>query len=186
MMFDEFAYQGPLILTIVVAIQLASVGQWPFFVTFLAGFWLNNRLNEVLKGVIREPRPREFDLRIAQHRDPLLQAWKWWSGTDDLIVSRAHIWGMPSGHAQMASFSLVFYYLVRKKYIRLGSRFDYGTLMFGGMCLLFMATLYQRWETKAHTVVQLIVGTIVGGLFAGGCVFGIRLWLLENRKKKDE
>ena len=30
--FDDIAYQGPLILTIVVAVQLASSRQWPFFV----------------------------------------------------------------------------------------------------------------------------------------------------------
>jgi len=184
--FDDIAYQGPLILTIVVALQLASSGQWPFFLAFLAGFWLNNRLNEVLKGLIREPRPKPFDLKEAQMRDPLRVIRRWWSGEDGLYLSRSHLWGMPSGHAQMASFVLAFYYFVRGNYLRLGSRFDIGTLLFAAMCLLFMMTLYQRWDTKAHTIAQLVVGTIVGILFAWVCVFGVKWWLIETRKKKDD
>ena len=157
--FDDIAYQGPLILTIVVAVQLASSRQWPFFVSFLAGFWLNNRLNEGLKDLIREPRPKPFDLnrrrfgmgqspitssavmtledkngntsgvpfdifkglKGAQMRDPLRVIRRWWSGEDGLYLSRAHLWGMPSGHAQMASFVLAFYYFVRGNYLQLGS-----------------------------------------------------------------
>lgn len=184
--FDELAYQGPLILTIVVAVQLASAGQWPFFVAFLAGFWLNNRLNEGLKGLIREPRPKPFDLKGAQMRDPLRIIRRWWSREDGIYLSRSHLWGMPSGHAQMASFVLAFYYFVRGNYLRLGSRFDVGTLLFGAMCLLLMMTLYQRWDTKAHTIAQLVMGTIVGVLFAWGCVFGVKWWLIETRKKKDD
>lgn len=194
--WDELAYQGPFILTIVVLLELllGGEGQWPFFVAFLAGFWLNNRLNELLKAAIREPRPTPFDLQAAQLRDPLRLMRRWWTGTDELYLSRAHLWGMPSGHAQLSSFALTFYYLVYEKYLRLDLRYDFGSgvgfyrsvLMFSSMCLVFMMTLYQRWETKAHTIAQLLIGTIVGCLFAGVMVFGVKWWLQETRKKKDE
>lgn len=188
---DELAYQGPFILTIFTAIELLlskGVGgeKWLFFVVFLLGFWLNNRLNEILKDIIREPRPIPFDLRLAQSRDPLRLIRQWFSGMDELYLSRAHIWGMPSGHAQIASFSLTFYYLVHEKYLRVGTRIDKSILIFGGMCLLFIITLYQRWETRAHTINQLLMGTIVGVLFAGSLIFCLRWWLQETRKKKEE
>lgn len=189
-LLDEISYQGPFLLTIITSIELLwSIGnnrKWLFFVVFLMGFWLNNRLNEVLKNIIREPRPTKFDLEIAQSRDPLRIIRHLWSNSDGLYLSRSHLWGMPSGHAQMASFSLTFYYLVRKKYLRLGSKFDKSTLVFSVMCLLFIITLYQRWETKAHTIKQLLVGTIIGSLFAGLIVFSIKYWLQVTWKKKDD
>ena len=176
--FDEVAYNGSYILTIFVAIQCIISGQWPFFIVFILGFWINIYLNEFLKSMIREPRPKPLDLDLAKSRDYLFIFRKQLGATD----IQAHIWGMPSGHAQMGSFALAFYYLVYEKTIRLGEKFDQGTLLFAGMCLLFMMTLYQRWETNAHSILQLLAGTIVGGLFAVVLFFGEKWWLMNFRE----
>jgi membrane-associated phospholipid phosphatase len=174
--FDEFAYNGPYILTIFVAIHFIISGQWPFFIVFILGFWINIYLNELLKSMIREPRPKPLDLDLAKLRDYLFIFRKQLGATD----IKAHIWGMPSGHAQMGSFALMFFYLVN-----VPRGLDMGLIegaTLAGMCLLFMVTLYQRWETNSHSILQLLAGTIVGGLFAVVLFFGTKWWLMNFRE----
>ena len=180
-LLDDITYKGPWILTIVVAWRLLSSRRWPFFIAFLTGFWANNSLNALLKGWIREPRPKSVDLMAAQDRDPFGDFWRWIYGPNRLYLSKAHIWGMPSGHAQMAAFAIGIFYLVFENKLRFGSRFDIDTLIFSGMCLLFLGTLYQRWESNAHTAMQLLVGSCVGVVFAGIVVYGVQWVLTKNR-----
>lgn len=175
MILDEIGYQGPLILNIIVGIQLW--GQWHFFASFIVGFWLNKWLNEYLKSVFREPRPIPVDLQTAKYRDPLLFIYQWIYGAGDDIsrnhISPVHRWGMPSGHAQSASFAVAFFYFLKEKKIRLFEKFDLLTLGFSGMLVLFFITLCQRWITQAHSLAQLVMGSIIGALFAGIIVFGL-------------
>ena len=62
---------------------------------------------------------------------------------------------MPSGHSQMVLFSTTYIYLVLKN-IPL-------TLFY---LLLTLNTLVQRIRYKNHTVMQVIVGSLVGALVA--------------------
>lgn len=68
-------------------------------------------------------------------------------------------YGMPSGHAQSVFFSLTFLFLVNGSYILL-----YISLFIAAL------TIYQRWFDKAHSIVQLFVGSIVGAIFAWGYI----------------
>ena len=179
MILDEIGYQGTLILNIIVAIQLW--GQWVFFVAFIVGFWLNKWLNECLKSVFREPRPIPVDLQTAKYRDPLW--WIWDNGDSRNHISPVHRWGMPSGHAQSASFAIAFFYFLKEKKIRLFETFDLLTLGFSGMLALFFITLCQRWITQSHSLSQLVMGSIIGALFAGVIVFGAKWIIVENTKK---
>ena len=67
-----------------------------------------------------------------------------WTGVKD-------IYGMPSGHAQSVSYSLMYLYLVQ------GS--GYMALL---NIIILGLTLFQRWNYRKHTIIQLLVGTIVG------------------------
>lgn len=97
---------------------------------FLGGFLLNELLNRVLKPWIRDPRPV-----------PL-------SSTDK--------YGMPSGHSQLAAYSLVFMTLVLQE------------KHYGAIILLFLgltvATMAQRVITQAHSLEQVIIGGLLGGV----------------------
>ena len=65
--------------------------------------------------------------------------------------------GMPSGHIQCASFSTVFLYLTLQ---------DTKLLW---VCLgLTLVTAYQRVAYEFHSVSQVLVGFVVGALFAKG------------------
>jgi membrane-associated phospholipid phosphatase len=105
---------------------------------FMLGSILNYELNNILKNWIKEPRPN----------NPLPYI-------DDHLIKGAQIYGMPSGHAQIISFTIVFMILTKRPvYLILFSSF------------IGMLTLIQRWKYRRHTIEQLIGGTIVGSFFA--------------------
>lgn len=66
---------------------------------------------------------------------------------------------MPSGHSQLAAYSLVFMALVLQE-----KRYGY----YGTIILLFLgltvATMAQRVMTKVHSLEQVIVGGLLGGV----------------------
>ena len=64
------------------------------------------------------------------------------------------VYGMPSGHAQSVIFSTVYYYLVM----------NHGYLLFfiGISCI----TLLERILDEHHSIMQVSVGAILGGLIA--------------------
>ena len=64
------------------------------------------------------------------------------------------VYGMPSGHAQSVAFSLAYLYFVQEKL--------YITLFHS--CILGL-TIFQRWNYRKHTLVQLAVGVLVGIIF---------------------
>jgi membrane-associated phospholipid phosphatase len=70
-------------------------------------------------------------------------------------MSSTDIYGMPSEHSQLAAYSLVFMTLVlREKH--------YGwILLFLG---LTVATMAQRVITKVHSLEQVIIGGLLGGV----------------------
>jgi membrane-associated phospholipid phosphatase len=108
-----------------------------YFWSFLIFTLINAKLNEIFKLYIREPRPKDQIAFI-----------------DNNNLTGAHLYGMPSGHAQGISFSIIYLYLVKQSNILL-----FSTLFIGGL------TLYQRWKYHRHSVEQLIVGSIIGSFF---------------------
>jgi membrane-associated phospholipid phosphatase len=129
------------------------LGYIPFFLFFLSIFFLqenvrllliyvigylaNELLNRVLKPIIRDPRPVPF------------------SPTDKF--------GMPSGHAQLSAFSLVFMSLVLQE-----KRYAWILLF---LCLT-LVSMAQRVIIKAHTLEQVIVGALLGGVL-GYLTYGL-------------
>ena len=63
--------------------------------------------------------------------------------------------GMPSGHAQLVGSELL---------LSLLSNTSFTTKTF--MVIQSGLTLYQRWAYKKHTVMQLIIGFLIGSLYS--------------------
>jgi len=140
---DFIGYQGPYLLLGVSSFLLWNKPNYLGF--YWSGWVLNVFLNILLKGIIRQPRPIE-DLHIFNAEKEQLKR----IGYDR--------YGMPSGHAQMAFYSVSFLYFVFK-----------SPLLLISSVLLSTITNYQRVKYKNHTTSQVVVGSLVG--FAVGYFF---------------
>ena len=143
--FDRFGQYGPIILIIYSCYLLWDKSNLFFY--YVVGIFINAILNLIIKGIIQEPRPSEdlktFELSLKNGRRFLFK---------DGIPH--DIFGMPSGHTQSSLFSTVFVFLSLKKLNILG--------IYLVISLIIMA---QRVAFNHHTIPQVIVGSIVGGLF---------------------
>ena len=106
---------------------------------------MNHWLNGILKRNIKQPRPSN---PIAINEQ-------------DVIHSKTY--GMPSGHAQIATTNLVFLSLMSR-----------NLLITTGAVLQTMLTLYQRFLFRMHSVSQLATGTLLGG------ISGYLLYIVTN------
>jgi len=129
-------YYGPLILIFMNIYFLYDRFFWCYvYITFVI---INTFLNKGLKLLIKEPRPKDSKKYGSFEK-----------------LEKEESYGMPSGHAQSAMFSVFFYYLL------------YGIdEIFYIMLFVTLLTLYQRWYNKNHTITQLTIGLVIGGLFA--------------------
>lgn len=124
---------------------------------YLLGTIANVCVNVLLKIWLREPRPGKT---IHSHIGPFLAPF--------------NNYGMPSGHAQFATYSLVYFYFVTRNTRKFIALFT--------LTLFTFFTLLQRVYTNAHTVQQVVVGAFVGSLL-GALVF---VFLQKATKKKEE
>jgi membrane-associated phospholipid phosphatase len=137
---------GPIILFLYSVYLLWNKQNLLFYYTI--GFFSNSLLNTILKGIIQQPRPLEdvnlFNLAIKNVNKDIFR--------NGLPFD---LFGMPSGHAQSVLFSTVFIYLALKK----------QTIL---LFYLFVSgfTMFQRVYNNYHTILQIIVGNIIGALFA--------------------
>jgi membrane-associated phospholipid phosphatase len=116
---------------------------------YVFGIFLSGVINVVLKLLIRQPRPsddkQKFDLTLRSDRRMFI--------FDNGVPY--DVFGMPSGHAQSIGFSLVFVFLT------------IPNNSFRMFCIaISLITLWQRVHYNHHTVLQVFIGTVVGGLFA--------------------
>jgi len=109
-------------------------------VYYLIGLFFNSLLNYILKGIIKQPRPLENEklINLALNNGRLFPY---------------EIYGMPSGHAQASLYSTIFIWLVFK---------NKNILIL--YLLLTLLTMYNRINTKSHSIIQVIVGAIVGSI----------------------
>ena len=112
---------------------------------YISGSFLNSVLNIFLKLLIKQPRPLDnpdkFELMMERRKH--------------LLLIPCDVFGMPSGHAQTVAFTTMFVFLTIRN--------D----MFRVFCVVIsLLTMWQRVEYNYHTVLQVIVGGIVGLLFA--------------------
>jgi len=130
-------YNGPIIAFILAIWKIGF--KRPELYWFFAGFMGNEIANECLKLWFKEPRPKN-PVKFIDHDK----------------LKGAHEYGMPSGHAQTISFVIVFIYAMLRHIDWL-----YMTIP------LWILTCFQRWTMRRHTLEQLIMGSIVGGILGG-------------------
>ena len=152
---------APIILFFLSLFLLRNMTKYLSF--FVVGFIFNNILNIVLKLLIKEPRPTTDQKAIEIG-----------------VVNGARIgfdkFGMPSGHAQNCGYCLVFIIMTLNNH--------FITTLY---LLLSVISLFQRYLNNNHTILQLIIGLIVGTFF--GCLtYNIaNKYIMGNIKmKKDD
>ena len=125
---------------------LSDKGNLLFY--YIIGFVIEQILNIILKGIIKEPRPcfnsKEFNLALKNNKRFVFK--------DGLPFD---LFGMPSGHSSSVIFSTIFVYLALRK-----TNWLYVYLLISAI------TISQRVVYEYHTIYQVIVGSFVGALFA--------------------
>lgn len=99
---------------------------------------LNYYLNSILKGIFKKSRPK--NMKYIYPSD----------------AKTGKEYGMPSGHAQLASSMVIFLIL----------EFNNPYISIFSIIQLFL-TLKQRYVYRMHTISQLIAGTLIGCLSGG-------------------
>ena len=144
-LFTRVGFHSP---TIIILVSLAYL--WiepPLFILYTFGILMNMGVNKGLKLLIQDPRPDGY-LNNLEHKS--------------LYMSPEERFGMPSGHSQLAIFSFVFIGLVLNKKYNENSKL-FILVLIG---ILATITLLQRYIDLKHTLEQILVGCIVGGLIA--------------------
>jgi membrane-associated phospholipid phosphatase len=103
---------------------------------------LNYVLNEMLKHIFRQARPKDI---------PYINSWD--------SPPNLGRYGMPSGHAQQV--------VSEATYIIVAFQNPYSSIL---SIIVAALTIYQRYIYQKHTAIQLAVGTIVG-VFTGGTFY---------------
>lgn len=134
-----------------------------YLLFYTIGYGLNFLLNAILKILIKEPRPDD-DNKVIEF----------------MIYNGNRVgfdkYGMPSGHAQVCLFSLTFLTLVLN---------DPNISIF--CAVLSLISLIQRYIYNNHTILQLIIGALVGTIFAYLIYFISKKYIIGkiNCKKDD-
>lgn len=130
---------------------------------YIFGFIANLMLNTVLKLLIKEPRPendaRALEIGIANGRRISFDKY-----------------GMPSGHAQIATFITAFVALIVN-----------NTYIIVIYFLLTLMTMCQRYIYNNHTIGQILIGAIVGaGMGVLTYILATNVITGEIAEKKDD
>jgi membrane-associated phospholipid phosphatase len=165
---DRLGFYSPYILFFLSLIVIKKRNV--FFYYYVGGFLLNYVLNVTLKGFLKHPRP---DSNVE-----LLNIMR-----QDGRPVHPQMYGMPSGHAQESFYSLLFVYeLLLKGTTQKENK--YWIIVFALLCII---TVFQRVMTKKHTIMQIGVGMIVGGMV--GIIFYKMAEMQvkgENLRKEDD
>jgi len=136
---------GPLILYLLSCYFLWKKKTLYFY--YNIGFLIDTILNIILKGILQQPRPsadiKQFNLAITNGKRFVFK--------DGVPFD---LFGMPSGHAQSTFFSTVFMYYSMKNE-RILQIYLFITLL----------TMCQRVVYNFHTLLQVVVGGMIGSIF---------------------
>lgn len=158
---DYIGLYAPIILFFLSLFLLRNMPTYLRF--FVSGFILNNILNIILKLAIKEPRPTQDQKAIEIG-----------------VVNGARIgfdkFGMPSGHAQNCSYCLAF--------ITMTLNNPFLTSIYSVISLI---SVFQRYVYNNHTILQLLVGILVGGGFGYlTYIIGHNFIMGNIKMKKDD
>lgn len=125
---------------------------------YIAGFVINTLINPIMKLIIKQRRPdrKKSTSMLSACMDTS-------KNPNDLKyppsfaeqASDAHKYGMPSGHAQTAVFTLVYIWLAYNQ-----------TIITTIFAILTLITCTQRIVARKHYIDQVICGAIIGGMLA--------------------
>jgi len=115
-------------------------GQTGSLIFFFIGYILNVLINIVLKRLLREPRPIDPIAYLASEKGSM---------------KGAKYYGMPSGHSQNVFYCIS--YLLNC----IPRNIDWVLLSF----MIGLITIWERYIFHNHTVMQLLVGAILGFVF---------------------
>jgi membrane-associated phospholipid phosphatase len=158
---DYIGLYAPIILFMLSILFLRNTIKYLSF--FVIGFIFNNILNIVLKLFIKEPRPTTDQKAIEIG-----------------VVNGARVsfdkFGMPSGHAQNCGYCLAFIIMTLNN--------PFITTLY---LVISVISLFQRYLYNNHTILQLIIGLIIGTLF-GYLTYNVaNKYIMGNIKmKKDD
>jgi membrane-associated phospholipid phosphatase len=112
-------------------------------------------VNKSIKLWVRQPRPTGGKSILGEVYGEV------YGGADE--------YGMPSAHAQSVLYSTIFFYLAKGDVAWLLSGLGIGIL-----------TIYQRWSYRRHTIAQLFVGAVCGGVVAYIANLTANRWITEK------
>ena len=144
---DNVGFFGPMILFGVGIYTLR--GRRIYLIAYLVFFVLNGIVNRTMKIWIHEQRPSNPS--FINRYD---------------VSDGAEQYGMPSGHAQMTAYIIIFLYMTTRSIRLLISTLFLGTL-----------TLHQRWAYNRHTPEQLGVGSVVGAVVGSGAFWAANKYI---------
>ncbi len=170
MFFMELGYIAPILFFVITCCLIFHKHLTFYF--FFFGFILNNIINICLKFTIREPRPQNdnlyFESLFSNHSQT----------TSNNVSKRWDIdrYGMPSGHAQNMSFITSFLFFNTKHY--------FFTIL---SILTTLLTIFQRYYYNNHTILQILVGLLMGVIVGFGVTHCMKKEIAGNLKhKKDD
>jgi membrane-associated phospholipid phosphatase len=135
-----FGWQASAVYALYISYLVSWIDMVVFALVFVLSGWVNHI---VLKNYINDPRPSGSMAFLANEHIKLHQN------------------GMPSGHAQLTAYSLVFSYLYSGRYL-------YESIA------LFAVTILQRFIFKNHTAAQLFAGSVLGVAIAYFTVYVLK------------
>jgi membrane-associated phospholipid phosphatase len=149
--FYQVGNNGPFILTITSLLLLKN--KTYYFEYYLFGSIMNFFLNQILKLVVKQPRPsvdqKTFDLAMKHMKS---------TTNYTNLISYDKVLGMPSGHSQGVFFSTAFIYFV---FYQLKPN-NNNSNIFLFYLFISLVTIVQRVYYKFHTINQIIVGGLIG------------------------
>jgi len=170
---------GPYLLFLLSILYLWSHRMITYLQYFGMGAAFNLLVNFAVKIMVQQPRPKE-DLTIGDN--------KFEFGLSDLKTRKgSDRYGMPSGHAQTTAYSLAFMAPVFARNAAANASTLVFSFLFAVYLIIGTITIIQRVMYKHHTVLQMLVGLILGGII-GLSTYQITKYKIQGalRPKKDD
>lgn len=145
---DVIGLYSYIILFCISSIILLLNHRYNTFIIYFIGYYFTFFIVCILKILIKSPRPKNMI--------PFLEEEK------ILLNNSIEQYGMPSGHATAAFYTMSFMWFMAKKI---------ATIYFfyiGGF--ISCCALFQRWYYKRHSIIQLLFGAFLG-IFMGWVIF---------------